>query len=228
MSLLNGGGQGVLVGGSGPIEQSLFQDTVSEITEVAIEDSSIPVWILPGHPDQIPKRGQRVKGILNYKYIMGSEGNTFDEAYPPQARNLMLITLQSGRIPSLSTLYILCGDPNASVTKVSGILPLDLTQPSVNGRFVKDMNYWLQNGIECAFFESGSGSLKPANRSSVVQTRQLIDQLKTQTTLFVSGGIRRPAQAKLFAGIADYIVVGGHFERNGVKDTPEFIVALKA
>lgn len=73
----------------------------------------------------------------------------------------------------------------------------------------------------------GSGAGQPVNLKTVIQTRHLIDKLYNKTSLFVSGGIRNPVHVRLFAGTADYIVVGGHFERNGTREVPEFVEALK-
>lgn len=221
------GGNDILIGGSGIIESNLFQDTVRAVTDVATRHSSIPVWILPGHLDQIPVGKRGVSGVLNYQYIMGSGGNDFDAVYPENARKFVSKTLKDRQIPSISTLYILCGDPNASVSRVSGILPLDFASLSVRERFLEDMNVWLARDIECVFFESGSNTLGPMDRNIVIQTRQMIDSFRTETSLFVSGGIRNPVHARLFAGIADYVVVGGYFERNGVKEVADFLAALK-
>lgn len=211
------GGGGILIGGSGAIEPHLFQDTVLAVTEVTTANSPIPVWILPGHIGQIPTDQRVVTGVLNYAYIMGSGGNDFDMVYPEEARILVAETLQARKIPSIPTLYVLCGDPNASVSKVSGILPLDLTSLSVRNQFLEDVNTWLGR-VNCVYFESGSHTLP----------RQIIDSLRAISPLFFIGGIRNPVCTKLFTGIADYVVVSGrHSERNGVKDTAEFVAALK-
>lgn len=154
-------------------------------------------------------------------------GNSFDIAYPQKARDFISKTLQERKITSIPTLYVLCGNPNASVSKECGILPLDLSSTSINKRFLEDTNVWLNKGIECVYFESGSGAAHPLNQDTVLETRYLIDRLKPEASLFVSGGIRNPAHARMFAGIADYVVIGGHFERNGVKDTNEFVATLK-
>lgn len=210
------GGGGVLIGGSGAIEPVLFQDTVAEITAVTTE-ACIPVWILPGHIGQIPTDNRGITGVLNYEYIIGSGGNDFDTVYPRETRELVAQTLQARRIPSISTLYILCGDPNASVSKVSGILPLDLTSPLDRNRCLENVNTRLGR-VECVYFESDSHTFP----------RQIIDSLRNISFLFFSGGIRNPAYARLFADIADYVVVSGrHFERNGVKDVADFVAALK-
>lgn len=135
--------------------------------------------------------------------------------------------LQDRKITSIPTLYILCGDPNASVSKVSGVLPLNLCSSLVNKRFLEDTSVWLNRGVKCIYFESGSGAGQPINRETVIQTRHLIDKLSTQVSLFVSGGVRTIEHARLFAGITDYVVVGGHFERNGVTEVPKFVEALR-
>lgn len=220
------GGGGILMGGSGAIEPHLFQDTVFAVTEVTTSNGSIPVWILPGHIDQIPTHKRGVTGVLNYKYIMGSGGKDFDEVYPEETRKLVAQTLRAREIPSISALYVLCGDLNASVSRVSGILPLDLTSPAGRNRFLENVNPWLGR-VQCVFFESGSNTTSPLSPEIVVQTRQIMDGLRITSSLFVSGGIRNSAHVRLYAGIADFVVVGGHFERNGVKDAAEFVTALR-
>lgn len=219
------GGQGVLIGGSGAIEYTLFQDTVAAITDVTAT-ASVPVWVLPGHIDQIPADRRGITGVLNYAHIMGSSGSGFQTVYPEKARVLVARTLQDRKIPSISTLYILCGDPNASVSRVSGILPLDLASPAGRNRFLENVNPWLGR-VQCVFFESGSNTLSPLDPEIVIRTRQIMYGLRVTSSLFVSGGIRNPAHARLYADIADFVVVGGHFERNGIKDASEFVAALK-
>lgn len=51
------GGKGVLIGGSGVIKLSIFQNTVAGIVGITKQYDSIPIWILPGHTDQIPVNG---------------------------------------------------------------------------------------------------------------------------------------------------------------------------
>lgn len=222
------GGKAVLIGGSGSIEANIFKDTVEAIVGVTIPyNGSIPVLIFPGHIDQIPIHNSGIKSLLNYRYIMGAEGTDFEQVYPESIRQLVSEILQERHIPSIPTLYILCGDPNASVSRISGIQPLDFTSTSVQNRFLKDTDFWLHKGVECVYLESGSGAAQPVNLNAVVTTRHLIDKLRAEASLFVSGGIKNPSQALMFAGIADFVVVGGHFERNGVKDTSEFVAALK-
>lgn len=186
--------------------------------------------MLPGHINQMLENVKGLTGVLNYRYILGSGGNTFDMVYPQKAQELVSKTLQARKIPSIPTLYVLCGNPNASVTKECGIMPLNFAFPSVSKRFLEDTSVWLRKGVDCIYFESGSNTLQPVNRDTVIRTRQLIDQKKimlSSVILFVSGGIKSPSSARTFAGIADYVVVGGHFERNGVKEVPEFVAALK-
>lgn len=219
------GGGGVLIGGSGPIKANIFQDTVDVIIDIATQYKDIPVWIFPGHIDQIPKSGLGIKGLLNYQHIMG-DGANFQEIYPPKVQEIVSKTLAARKIESIPTLYILCGDPNASVSKVSGILPLNLNCPAVAQRLLHDTKHWLQS-VDCVYFESGSNASQPVNRNIVVKTRSLIKKVGTKALLFVSGGISTPEFASAYTGVSDYVVVGGHFERNGVKDTDRFVAALK-
>ncbi len=223
---LQKGGSAVLIGGSGKIEPDVFHNVVVAVTQVTSDRSTVPVWILPGHIDQIPQNRYDLAGVFNYKYIMGSEGS-FDEAYPPEARARVAVILSERQIPSISTLYILCGDPVSSVSRVSGIKPLDFSFQQSQERFLKDTQYWLERNVDCVFFESGSNSQKYVDRGVVLEVRQLIDTISPETLLIVSGGIRTPDQARLFANIADYVNVGGQFERNGVGDVQDFVFALR-
>lgn len=222
---LQEGGSAVLVGGSGFIEPEVFDQTIDAILQATSENPSIPVWILPGDLRQIPKRNEGIAGVLNYVDILGSQGN-FEVAYPSWAREYVAVTLAQRQIRSLNTLYVLCGDPNASVSRVSGIQPLDLSSLQTREKLVEDTSKQLEAGIDCVFFEAGSNSLEPANTNAVLRVRNLIDAISPTTSLIVSGGIRTPDQARQFAGIADYVNIGGHFERNGTHDTVEFVRAI--
>ena len=105
-------------------------------------------------------------------------------------------------------------------------MPIDLSLLPAREQLADIVGQQLENGIDCVFFEAGSNSLKPADYTAVVQTRCLIDTLSPDTLFIVSGGIRTPEQARLFAGITDYINIGGHFERNGTQDTADFVRAI--
>lgn len=225
-TFIKNGGRAVLIGGSGEIDSDLFEETVERITRVTSSDLDVPVWILPGHIGQIPLRGKGIAGVLNYVHIMGSNSG-FEDAYPQDDRSRVANILAQRKIPNISTLYILCGDPNASVSQVSGILPLNFSSPEVIDQLLKETLLWLKRKVQCVFFESGSNNLQHADRSSVLKVRHLIDWVSPDTTLIVSGGVRTPDQARLFAGIADYVNIGGHFERNGVEDATSFVNALR-
>lgn len=222
---LREGGSAVLIGGSGFIEPEVFDKTVAAVANVTVASANVPVWILPGHLSQIPKDNNDITGVLNYVHISGSKGN-FEDTYPRTAREYVAATLAQRRIPSIDTLYVLCGDPNASVSRVSGILPMDLSTLRSREKLERNIEHQLKNGIDCVFFEAGSNSSEPANTDAVVRVRNLIDTISPSTLLIVSGGIRKPQQAGLFAGIADYVNIGGYFEINGTHDAADFIRAL--
>lgn len=222
---IEGGGKGILIGGSGAIENTLFQDTVCAAVEVS---GDTPTWIFPGHIGQIPEDSQGITGFLNYRHIMGSGGTDFEKIYPTKIRNHVFQTLQQRNIPSLSTLYVLCGDPEASVTRVTGILPLDLSDPEAEERFYKGVNYWLTPDLDCIYIEGGSRSSQPVNPNIVRKTKEYINMCGNhQTLLFAGGGINSPEQAGLFVSSADYLVVGNYFEKNGAGDTAQFVQALR-
>lgn len=221
---LSTGGSAVIVGGSGKINEDVFDETINVVRENAFK-SKTPVWILPGHVTQIPKSSDGISGVFNYEYILGGRGS-FESAYPQVAREYVAETLAKRQIRSISTLYILCGDPNASVSQVSGITPLDLSVLQDQQKLIDETEFWLQGKMDCVFFESGSNSTEPVDSSVVLKVRRLIDDITPNTTLIVSGGITRPEQVGTYSGIADFVNIGGHFERNGTGDTHKFIQAL--
>ncbi len=147
------GGEVILIGGSGFIDEDIFQETVQAVLDAK---TRFPVIIFPGHIGQIPKNPQGIAGVLNYQLILGEKGSDFDIAFPPRARVKLNEVLGQRRVPSISTLYILCGDPEASVSRVSGIYPVDLSQNDEPERVLNEVQKWLERKIDCVFLDAGS------------------------------------------------------------------------
>jgi heptaprenylglyceryl phosphate synthase len=228
-TFIESGGSAIFVGGSGEIDSKVFVNTVKAISSRT--NKRVPLFILPGSIGQgiaSTKLKKDISGIFTYTDIIGT-GRSFDKVYPPIVRDLVDRALMRLRIRNIPTVYVLCGDPNASVSKVSGILPLNLEQEENRASLMNRLTSLLKSpsSIECVFFEAGSGSANHASYETVREVGQMIRELAPKTMLVVSGGIRTPEQAKMFAGIADYVNVGTHFEQNGAVDTREFVGALK-
>lgn len=195
------------------------------VVEAPIE---VPIIIFPGHVNQIPENPDRIAGVLNYSFIVGSEGYDFDTVYPPQARQYVDHTLQQRGIPSVSTLYVLCGDPSATVSQVTGIRPVDTNKEDEQERVLRTVSEWLERGVDCVFFDAGSHANTSANPDMVRAARSLIDTTSPDTLLFVGGGVYQPHQTTPYKGIADCISVGTYFEDNGVARMDEFMKALSS
>lgn len=216
------GGGAILIGGSGSIDDDIFQSTVEAVVGGGVSD--IPVIIFPGHIRQIPKSPDKIAGVLNYQYILGSEGYDFDTVYPPEARHYVGQTLEKRGIASVSTLYVLCGDPQATVSRVTGVMPVDTSKPEEQERILRTVETWLQRGVDCVFFDAGSHAPTSANPDMVKAVSGLIDTTSPNTLLFVGGGVYHPHQAKPYKGVVDCISVGTYFEENGVTKMEEFMV----
>lgn len=225
---INGGGKMVLVGGSkvnGPLE---FESTLHSVTEITRDYPDVAVIIFPGDINQIPSNPQGVKGILNYTFILGSQdGNKFENVFPQEARSYVQKTLKKRGIRSISTLYVLCGNNQASVSQVTGIKPLNLEQQEDKAYFFLNMEKWLKDGIACIYLEGGSGSSKQVLPEIVHRAKELIKKYSPQTLLFVGGGINNPEGVSAIKADADCIVIGNHFEKTDAQDTQQFILALK-
>lgn len=218
------GGDIILIGGSGEIENVIFQSTVESVVN-ATEDT--PIIIFPGHVDQIPLTAEGIVGELNYRHIFGAPGYDFDAAFPPQAREYFDRVLAQRLIPSISTLYILCGDPDATVSKVSGILPVDLNLKSEQERVVEISRHMLTDGVDCIFLDSGSRATSSAKLEVVQMIRELINAITPETLLFVGGGISTPDQARQYKEIADCLSIGTYFENHGVDNVDIFLDSIR-
>jgi len=222
---LQQGGNAVLIGGSGHIEEGVFQETVDSVVDASVD---VPIIIFPGHINQIPRRPDGITGVLNYSFIVGSEGYDFDVVYPPQARQYVHSTLSERGIPSISTLYVLCGDPNASVSRVTGIKPVDTGNVEEQERVLHSVQQWLQRGVDCVFFDAGSHASTSANPDMVRTARELIDEVSPDTLLFIGGGVYQPDNATPYKGVVDCISVGSYFEENGAVNVDQFLTAIRS
>jgi geranylgeranylglyceryl phosphate synthase family protein len=221
------GGTVILIGGSGEIDSFIFQGTVEAITRITKSLDQISVIIFPGHLGQIPETGEGITGVLNYQYILGSpKTDNFDEAYPVEARRQVEKILQERNLTSISTLYVLCGDPEASVSQVTGISPIDLQQPAQVDYLLFKVEEWLKRGIACVYLEGGSGSSRPVTPEIVGQVRGFIDRYSPQTLLFVGGGINSPEEVRAVVPKANCVVIGTHFETSNIAEMENLLSAL--
>jgi heptaprenylglyceryl phosphate synthase len=222
---VNQGGDALFIGGSGYIGKNLFEDTVDAVLSASRD--VVPSYILPGHLEQFYFKNRAVTGVLNYREILGASGTPFDSLYPTEDRESVMKSLRKRGIADIGTLYILCGDPSSSVSKVTGITPLDLNQEETRIDFLNKMADWLKKEFECVYFEAGSNGKKPIDKKIVSMIHELAESLSPESAIMVSGGINTPEQAAEYKGIADYVIIGGHFERNGAGDVNDFVTALK-
>lgn len=218
------GGNFLLIGGSGEIENQLFQDTVHSVVEAA---KGTPIIIFPGHLGQIPETANGITGVLNYQDIFGAAGRTFSEVYPPRAQAYVTHTLNERNILSIPTLYVLCGDENTTVIHVTGIKPINTNDPVEHERVLTRVDEWLQKGIGCIFFDAGSHASSSPSLDLIREARAHIDRLSPGTILIVGGGISTPDIASEYKNVAHGLSVGTHFENHGAGDTAKFVAALQ-
>lgn len=192
-NFISNGGNLVMIGGSGQIDDQLFQDTILSVTGIT-NAKDIPALVLPGHIGQIPASNDGIAGIFNYKRILG-EGD-FESAYPKEAREFVDLTLADRQINSISTLYVLCGSSDASVSKVSNILTMDFNNALLRDMFYEEVSGQLNDGVDVIFFEAGSRALGSVNNSVVKAVKEMINVSRAETLVVVSGGISTPQQEK--------------------------------
>jgi geranylgeranylglyceryl phosphate synthase family protein len=225
---LDQGGKVLLIGGSNLDNPSSFQETVDTVIDITRGNQDISVIIFPGHISQIPQNGEGIKGILNYRYILGSpNSNYFGTVFPQEARSYVEKILKERGIRSIPTLYVLCGDPKSSVSQVTGICPINLQQADQASYFFQNIEKWLKNGVACIYLEGGSGSSCPITAEIVHETKKLISKYSPRTLLFVGGGINNPKGVSAISRDSDCIVIGTHFETSKASDTKQFLSALR-
>ncbi len=216
---IDSGGRVILIGGSMIDEPSVFQETVDAITSRTRSNQDISVIIFPGDINQIPQNGDGVKGVLNYRYILGSpDGNKFETVFPKNAQLYVERTLRERKINSSPTLYVLCGDSKSSVSQVTGIVPLDLQQADQVSYLLTNLEKWLKDGIACIYLEGGSGSSRPVSMAIVHRTKELIKRYSPRTLLFVGGGINSPEGVSEIRDDSDCVVIGTHFKNTDAND----------
>lgn len=221
---INQGGETILIGGSGYIDPTLFNETVENIVSVTRDEKVI---IFPGDIRQIPAEAYGITGVLNYSRIVGSMDSDSEAAYPAKAREYVNGKLVERKITSIPTLYILCGDERASVSKASGIKPVNLEYPMEQKRILEIITRHLRSSVSCVFFDTGSRSETSAPFDVIVEARKLIERYSPSALLFIGGGITEPKQATLYKGVVNCISIGTYFENNGATNTSEFIEALQ-
>lgn len=225
---IDNGGEVVLIGGSMMDEPSTFQETVEAVTNITRNNQDISVIIFPGDTKQIPQNGDGIKGILNYRYILGSpDRNKFETVFPQEARLYVEKTLREREINSIPTLYVLCGDSKASVSQVTGITPIDLHQTDQVSYLLFNLDKWLKAGVACIYLEGGSGSSRPVPAEIVQKTKVLIKRYSPRTLLFVGGGINDPVEVSGIRDDSDCVVIGKHFEDTDASDVDQFISSIK-
>src|SRR5438045_4299804 len=113
-------------------------------------------------------------------------------------------------VPTLSTGYILIdGGRVTSVEAVSQTRPLPADKPELAAAHATAARLI---GMRAIYLDAGSGALRPVAPEVIRACRAAVPDL----TLFVGGGIKRPAQVRAArAAGADFVVVGTALEERG-------------
>ncbi len=196
------------VGGS-----TVSLQTVSRITKVIKESSSIPVILFPGGADQIVSHAD---AILFMSLLSGRNPRYLVEE---PLKGVPLI--KSFGLETIGMGYLLIeSDKPSAVQRVSGTTPLSRTLPEEVVNHALMAQYF---GMKAVYLEGGSGVSEPVPVSIIGKVRKAID-----IPLIVGGGLKTPAtiRERIIAG-ADIIVTGNVLEQDGAEYLlKEFVAAV--
>ena len=191
----------IFVGGS-TCHKLKFQETLIQIKK----NSSIPIIIFPGSPDQL---SHEADAILFLSLISGRNPYYLIESQIEAAPELKKMNIEV-----ISTSYLLIeGGTKTTVEKVSRTTPLNTTNSELIYNTALAGNFI---GHQAIYLDAGSG----ANNTVPKEIVELISTLNS--IVIVGGGIRKIDQIKKFHDSgANITVVGNHVEEN-----PNFLLDI--
>jgi len=132
--------------------------------------------------------------------------------------------LERHPVPTLSTAYILIdGGRVTSVEAVSQTRPLPADKPELAVAHARAARLI---GMGAVYLDAGSGAERPVPPAVIAACRAAVP--RTETPLFVGGGIRTPQQAQAARGAgADFVVVGTALETGSPERVAEFARAVR-
>jgi phosphoglycerol geranylgeranyltransferase len=191
----------IFVGGS-TCDKLKFQETLIYIKK----NSSIPVIIFPGSPNQLSGEAD---AILFLSLISGRNPYYLIESQIEAAPQIKKMNLEV-----ISTSYLLIdGGTKTTVERVSKTIPLNASNSELIYNTTLAGNFI---GHQAIYLDTGSG----ANNTVPAEIVELISTLNS--IIIVGGGIRKIDQIKKFHDSgANITVVGNHVEEN-----PNFLLEI--
>ncbi len=188
----------IFVGGSGFIDNSIFQKTVLYLKE----NTSIPVIIFPGDNSQ---RSVNADGLLLLSVFQSEKKEYIIGQLISVASQLI-----DEKVPLYPTLYVLMDGQK----KTSTLQVLDINIPQLPNSFEDIKNYIISAKIlkyQYIYLEAGSGAKKPVTCDVIRKAKNI---LKNEC-LIVGGGIQNSTQLMdAYKAGSDIVVVGNILEKN--------------
>ncbi len=194
------GADALLIGGS-----LMLRDGFQEAVEAVKAQTSLPLIIFPGSPNQLSPEADAILFITlisgrNPQHLIGDQ-----VAAAPAVKQMGLETIPTGYM------LISSGAPT-TVEFISNTPPLPRNKPGLAAATALAGQYL---GLKLIYLEAGSGADKSVPDNMISAVRDWID-----LPLIVGGGIRSPEEAvsKVRSG-ADFVVVGTAFENKSDTST---------
>ena len=173
---------------------------IQKTTRLIKENSSKPIIIFPGNPDQISKYAD---AILFLSLISGRNPE-FLIGHQVTAAPLIKKT----NLEVIPTAYLLvdCGTTTTAIY-VSDTTPIPYDNAEIAANTALAGEYL---GLKLTYIDGGSGAKKCISKAMISKTKTLING-----PLIIGGGIRTPEAAKeIYKAGADLIIVGNAAEEN--------------
>lgn len=193
----NFGSNAIMVGGSTVNSRELVFNTVKAIKE----NVKLPVILFPNSAESVAEN-------LDYILFMVLL-NSKDSKYKGDEQAKGGILVKKWGIKPISTGYVIVST-SKNPTTVERVVNLDIIQID---DIEKAVHYAVQaemQGMNCVYFDAGSGAEKPISNEMITEIRKNID-----IPIIIGGGIKNGniAKEKIDAG-ADVIVNGTIVEKN--------------
>jgi putative glycerol-1-phosphate prenyltransferase len=185
---------------------------LQKTTRLIKENSSKPVIIFPGSPDQISNYADAILFLSlisgrNPEFLIGHQVTA-----APLIKKTNLEVIPTGY------LLVDCGTTTTAIY-VSDTNPIPHNNPEIAANTALAGEYL---GLKLTYIDGGSGAKKPISNAMIMKTKETLSG-----PLIIGGGIRTSLAAKeIYKAGADLIIVGNGAEKNSnlIKE----IAAMKA
>ncbi len=178
----------------------ITQGDMQKTTRLIKENSTKPVIIFPGNPDQISKYADAILFLSlisgrNPEFLIGHQ-----VAAAPMIKKTNLEVIPTGY------LLVDCGTTTTAIY-VSDTNPIPHNNPEIAANTALAGEYL---GLKLTYIDGGSGAKKCISKAMISTTRAALNG-----PLIIGGGIRTPEAAQeIYKAGADIIIVGNGAEEN--------------